>query len=142
MRVNLGTVQYSLREPFGQAVESVCRSLNNRGLERWREQLDLSRRIERTLGIVLPPCGVVLVLPDPSKLSAASVHPWAATFLPLHIVISAKDATQTEIQVQNRVARRFRGRRASNLWPSHRGTGSDRGGDRGDRDATGYWYEV
>ena len=30
------------------------------------------------------------------------MHPWAAVFLPLHVVISGSDA-QTEIQVQNRV---------------------------------------
>jgi uncharacterized protein (DUF302 family) len=101
MPYDSATIQYSLREPFEQAVESLCNSLITRGLK-VSGQLDLSSRVKRTLGIVLPPCRVVLVMPDPSKLSGAGVHPWAATFLPLHIVVSASDA-HTEIQVQNRV---------------------------------------
>ncbi len=98
---DVGSIRYSLREPFGRAFESVCRSLANRGL-RVAGQLDVSRRVERSLGIVLPPCRIIFVLPDPSVLSAAGIHPWAAIFLPLHIVISGNDI-QTEIQVQNRV---------------------------------------
>ena len=96
-----GSIKYSLREPFERAVESVCRSLENRGL-RVAGQLDVSRRVERSLGIVLSPCRIVFVLPDSSVLSKGSIHPWAAIFLPLHVVISG-DGAKTEIQVQNRV---------------------------------------
>ena len=96
-----GSIKYSLREPFDRAVETVCRSLRSRGLE-VAGQLDVSRRVERALGIVLPPCRIVFVLPNPSKSSTSSMHPWAAIFLPLHVVISGGD-DQTEIQVQNRV---------------------------------------
>jgi uncharacterized protein (DUF302 family) len=65
-------------------------------------QLDVSSRLERTLGIVLPPCRIVFVLPNPSAPSTINIHPWAAIFLPLHVVISGHDG-QTEIQVQNKV---------------------------------------
>jgi uncharacterized protein (DUF302 family) len=101
MAGDVGSIRYSLREPFERAVESVCASLANRGLG-VAGQLDISRRVERHLGIVLPACKIVFVLPDPSALSTANIHPWAAIFLPLHIVISGND-TQTEIEVQNRV---------------------------------------
>ena len=98
---DMGSIKYALREPFDRAVESVLRSLTNRGL-RVVGQLDVSGRVERSLGIVLQPCRIVFVLPDSTSLSTASIHPWAAIFLPFHIVISGNDA-QTEIQVQNRV---------------------------------------
>jgi uncharacterized protein (DUF302 family) len=96
-----GSIRYSLREPFARAVESVCHSLTSYGLQ-VAGQLDVSRRVERALGIVLPPCRIVFVLPNPSRPGTGSIHPWAAIFLPLHVVISGTDA-QTEILVQNRV---------------------------------------
>jgi uncharacterized protein (DUF302 family) len=96
-----GSIQYSLREPFDRAVASVCRSLTNRGL-RVAGQLDMSERVELSLGIVLPPCRIVFVLPDPSSPGTDKIHPWAAVFLPFHVVISSQGA-QTEILVQNRI---------------------------------------
>jgi uncharacterized protein (DUF302 family) len=96
-----GSIKYSLREPFECAVESVCRSLRSRGLQ-IAGQLDVSRRVERALRIAMPPCRIVFVLPNPSAPSTVSIHPWAAIFLPLHVVISGRDG-QAEIQVQNRV---------------------------------------
>ena len=96
-----GSITYSLLEPFDQAVESIRRSLLIRGL-RVVGQLDVSRRIERSLEIVLPPCRILFVLPNLSELSSSSIHPWAAIFLPFHIVISGNEAN-TEIQLQNRV---------------------------------------
>ena len=96
-----GSIKYSLREPFERAVDSVCRSIRSRGLE-VAGQLDVSKRVERALGIVLPPCRIVFVLPGPCRSSDGSMHPWAAVFLPLHVVISGTES-QTEIQVQNRV---------------------------------------
>ena len=98
---DMGSIKYSLREPFERAVESVCRSLRSRGLQ-IAGQLDVSSRLERTLGIALPPCRIVFVLPNPSTPSTINIHPWAAIFLPLHVVISGHDG-QTEIQVQNKV---------------------------------------
>ena len=101
MRGEFGSVQFSLHEPFESAVESVCRSLKSRGL-RVAGQLDVSRRVRRSLGIALPPCRIVFVLPDPSDPGAVNLNPFAASFLPLHIVISGSGA-HTEIQVQGRV---------------------------------------
>ena len=98
---DIGSIKYSLREPFDQAVESVCRSLENRGL-RVAGQLDVAGRVERFVGIVLSPCKIVFVLPGASTLTKASIHPWATIFLPFHIVISGNGA-QTEIEVQNKV---------------------------------------
>jgi len=98
---DMGSIKYSLREPFERAVESVCRSLRSGGLQ-IAGQLDVCRRVERALGIAMPPCRIVFVLPNPSAPSTVSIHPWAAIFLPLHVVISSQDG-QTEIQVQNRV---------------------------------------
>jgi len=98
---NAGSVRFSLREPFEREVETVCRALVSRGL-RVAGQLDVSRRVKRSLGIVLPPCRIVFVLPHPSTPVSSGTHPWAASFLPLHVVISGNGA-QTEIQVQNRI---------------------------------------
>ena len=95
------SVRYWLRQPFERAVESVCKSLESRGL-RVAGQLDVSGRVKRMLGIVLVPCRIVFVLPRSSAVVRDSIHPCAAIFLPLHVVISGDDA-QTEIQVQNRV---------------------------------------
>ena len=89
MTGDAGSIRYSLREPFDRAVDAVRRSLVTGGL-RVAGQVDISKHVERALGIVLPRCSIVFVLPNPSTLS-----------LPLHIVISG-DGSQTEIQVQNR----------------------------------------
>ena len=64
--------------------------------------MDVARRVERYVGIVLSPCKIVFVLPGASTLTKSSIHPWSAVFLPLHIVISNNGA-QTEIEVQNKV---------------------------------------
>jgi len=101
MPSDVGSIKYSLREPFDRAVESVCRSLESRGL-RVAGQLDVARRVERYVGIVLSPCKIVFVLPGASTLAKSSIHPWSAIFLPFHIVIS-NNGPQTEIEVQNKV---------------------------------------
>ena len=96
-----GSIQYLLRAPFDRAVESVCKSLANRGLK-VAGQLDISQHVERSLGIVLAPCKIIFVLPDPASSETASIHPWAAVFLPFHIVVSS-EGDQTEILIQNRI---------------------------------------
>ena len=98
---DVGSIKYSLPEPFEKAVESVRRSLEYRGL-RVVGQLDVAGRVERYLGILLPPCRIVFVLPGAATLTRLSIHPWAAIFLPLHIVISSNGA-RTDIEVQNRL---------------------------------------
>ena len=98
---DVGSVQYCLPEPFEEAVETVCRSLTCREL-RIAGQLDVSARIQRALGIVLPPCRILFVLPSRCLLNAASIHPCVAALLPLHVVISGGHA-ETDVQIQNRV---------------------------------------
>jgi uncharacterized protein (DUF302 family) len=96
-----GSLRYSLPQPLEQAIESICSSLRNQGM-RVAGQLDVSHRIERSLGMILTPCRIVFVLPGSTTLTAEAIHPWAAVFLPLHIVISGNDC-QSEIQIPNRV---------------------------------------
>jgi uncharacterized protein (DUF302 family) len=94
-----GTIKYSLQEPFERSVQSICCSLHNHGM-RVVGVLDVSRRLERSLRMILAPCRIVFVLPAPAALSADSIHPWAAVFLPLHIVIWGNDS-QSEIGITN-----------------------------------------
>jgi hypothetical protein len=76
-------------------------------------ELDVSWRLKRSLAMVLEPCKMVFVLPDPAALSAQFIHPQASVFLPLHIVISG-DGRQSEIQIQNRIQN---GRSIDAMWP-------------------------
>lgn len=94
-----GNIGYVMREPFVRANESLRRSLASRGLK-VVGHLDVARRVEKSLGIVLAPCSVLFVLPAPPFSPGA--HPWTASFLPLHIVLSANGA-DTQIQVQTKV---------------------------------------
>jgi uncharacterized protein (DUF302 family) len=94
-----GTIKYSSQEPFERAVQAICSSLRGHGI-RVAGQLDVSRRFQRSLGITLAPCRVIFVLPALGALSTQAIHPWAAVFLPLHIVISGNDC-QSEIRVPN-----------------------------------------
>lgn len=96
-----GSIRYLVPQSFEQAVASACSSLRNHGM-RVAGQLDVSHRVERSLGMVLAPCRIVFVLPGPATLRADAIHPWAAVFLPLHIVISGSEC-QSEIRVPNRV---------------------------------------
>jgi uncharacterized protein (DUF302 family) len=100
MPSDVASIKYSLREPFEKGLDIVCKALSTRGL-RVTGQLDVSRRLERELGIVLPPCRVVFVLASSPTLSTGSVCPSASVFLPLHVVVSGNDSL-TEIQVQNK----------------------------------------
>jgi uncharacterized protein (DUF302 family) len=94
-----GTIKYSSQEPFARSVQAICSSLRSHGM-RVAGQLDVSRRLERSLYIILAPCRVVFVLPALTALSAETIHPWAAVFLPLHIVISGDDC-RSEIRIPN-----------------------------------------
>ncbi len=101
MPVERSGVSYTMREPYVRAIGAIRRSLASRGL-RVVGQLDVARRVERSLGIVLAPCSILFVLPLPDVLGTASMHPWAASFLPLHIVVSAVGG-ETRIQAQSTV---------------------------------------
>jgi uncharacterized protein (DUF302 family) len=91
------TIKFSLQQPFDRSVQLICASLRGHGM-RVAGELDVSRRLEGSLGIVVQPCRLIFVLPDPAALSAEAIHPWAAVFLPLHIVISGSDC-QAEIRI-------------------------------------------
>ena len=98
---DVGNIRYTVREPFERAFEFVCDCLNNHGLQ-ITGCVDIAERLQRKLGIDLAPCRVIFVLPKSALLSRGAVHPWAATFLPLHVVVSGNDV-ESEIQVQNRI---------------------------------------
>ncbi|MDE3167272.1 MAG: hypothetical protein KGN36_15830 [Acidobacteriota bacterium] len=101
MTRDAGNVRYSLHEPFEEAIESVSASLRDCGLKIAGE-IDVSRRVERTLGIALRPCRILFVLPGESLPRATAIHPWTGVLLPLHVVVSGCDAG-TEVQIQTRV---------------------------------------
>jgi uncharacterized protein (DUF302 family) len=101
MPTDMVSIQYSLAEPFERAVECVCSSLTSRG-SRIVGQFDISRRVERGIGMVLSPCRIIFVLPHRATLTTHGMHPWSAMFLPLHVVICDK-GTRTEIQAQGRI---------------------------------------
>jgi hypothetical protein len=65
-------------------------------------QLDVSGRLQQSLGIALAPCRLLFVLPGPTRLSAGTIHPWATVFLPLHVVISGIEG-RSEIHIPNKV---------------------------------------
>lgn len=91
------SIRYTLREPFERAVDHVRGALEQRGL-RVVGEMDVSRRVERVLGINLSGCRVVFVLPaDMAELDCD-----AAAFLPLHVVVTSKGVL-TEIAVLNRL---------------------------------------
>ena len=94
-----GAITYLSQEPFDRSVPAICNSLRNHGF-RVRGEMDVSRRLEKSLGIILAPCKVIFVLPTFAALRGQTIHPWAAVFLPLHIVISGNDC-QTEIRIPN-----------------------------------------
>lgn len=99
MAGEFGSTCYSMREPFKRAVGSVRSALVSRGL-RVVGQLDVSKRVQTSLGIGLPPCRLILVMPN--LITTAGLHPGATDLLPLHIVVSGR-GLQTEIHVQNAV---------------------------------------
>jgi uncharacterized protein (DUF302 family) len=94
-----GSVPYSMAMPVEAAIEAVCNSLRKRGI-RLAGQLDVSGRLEESLGIVLPPCRLLFVLPGPASSNTGTIHPSAAVFLPLHVVISG-NRIQSEIRIAN-----------------------------------------
>jgi hypothetical protein len=101
MRSDMGSIRYCLREPFERAARSVCECLTGRGLQ-ITGCVDLSNRIERRLGLVVAPCRIIFVLPNPTLLRRNSIYPSAACLLPLHVVISGNDL-QTEVLVSKRI---------------------------------------
>jgi hypothetical protein len=99
-----GTNVYSIPEPYVDAIRSVRVAIKRRRL-RIVSELDVSLRIEKTLGIRLLPCRILYVWPHQSL--ATDVDPVAAVALPLHVVVACR-GTHTEICVQGRIT----------IWPA------------------------
>jgi uncharacterized protein (DUF302 family) len=86
---------YSIPEPVEGALELIRAVLASAGLSVVGE-LDISGRIQRSLGIGMAQCKVLYVCSKQSILEAVNVCPAVGIFLPLHLVVSARGA-QTEI---------------------------------------------
>lgn len=77
------TSTFTIPAPFEQALSTVKRALAEAGLEPV-PVLNVSHLVGDRLGVVMPPCTVLLVSPrvSPSEECAAAV-------LPLHVAVSA-----------------------------------------------------
>ena len=96
-----GTITFSTPESFANALRSVRLALDARGL-RVLSELDVTWRIQHTLGIRLPPCRILYVWPNRSKVR--EVYPAAAVVLPLHVVVASR-GEQTEICIVTGIAK-------------------------------------
>jgi uncharacterized protein (DUF302 family) len=89
------TTTYSIPEPFDSALKLVRSVLARAGLSILAE-LDVSGRIEQSLGIGIARCNVLYVCSKRSLLESINIRPAVGIFLPLHVVVSARGG-QTEI---------------------------------------------
>lgn len=87
---------YLMVEPFAKALERVRESLQRADLSIVAE-LDVSERIKRQLCLGFAPCRILLVDSPYLLLEALALDRSAASFLPLHVVISGRGA-QTLVQ--------------------------------------------
>jgi uncharacterized protein (DUF302 family) len=90
---------FSIQERYEDAVRSIRVAIERRRL-RIISELDVSRRVEKTLGIRLLPCRILYVWPGPALTT--DVYPVTAVALPLHVVVASCGA-HTEIRVQGRI---------------------------------------
>ena len=88
---------YSIPEPFDAALKLIRAALARAGLSVLGE-LDISGRIQRSLGIGMAQRRVLYVCSKQSSLEAINVCPGVGIFLPLHLVVSAR-GEQTEIHL-------------------------------------------
>src|SRR5579864_35164 len=88
---------YSIPESFEAALKLIRAALYRAGLSVPGE-LDISGRIQRSLGIGMAPCRILYVCSKQSSLEVTNVCPAVGIFLPLHLVVSAR-GEQTEIHV-------------------------------------------
>ena len=88
---------YSISEPFESALKLIRAELARAG-PRVLGELDISGTIQRILGIGIAPCKVLFVCTQQLILKATNVRPAVRFFLPLHILVSARDE-QTEIHL-------------------------------------------
>ena len=88
---------YSIPESFDAALKLIRAALVRAGLGVVGE-LDISGRIQRSLGIVMAQRKVLYVWSKQSSLEAINMCPVVGIFLPLHLVVSAR-GKQTEIHL-------------------------------------------
>ena len=88
---------YSIPEPVEEALKVIREALARAGLSVVGE-LDISRRIQRSLGIGMAQCKVLYVCSKQSMPEAINVCAAVGIFLPLHVVVSAR-GEQTEIHL-------------------------------------------
>lgn len=83
------TVTLAMKEPLPAALKSIRRALAEGGLEVVVE-LDLARRVRKTLNMEIAPCRILYVDCPVSLLEAIALDRSAAVMLPLHLVVSAQ----------------------------------------------------
>jgi uncharacterized protein (DUF302 family) len=88
---------YAIPESFEEALKLIRAVLARAGLSVVGE-LDISGRIQRSLGIGMAQCKVLYVCSKQSILEAIDKCPAVGIFLPLHLVASAR-GEQTEIHL-------------------------------------------
>ena len=92
-----GATTYLMQQPFEAGLRSVRRALAESGLD-VVEELNLSRSIERMLGIVTPACTVLCVWSFRQLEEMILDQELMPGLLPLHVVVSAR-GNQTDIHV-------------------------------------------
>ena len=97
MCTNHTVMTYRIPEPFERALKSVREAVTRRGLSVPFE-LDISRRINRELGIALAPCRVLYVDHPLLLVQAMALDGSAAGWLPQQVVVSGR-GPQTLVQV-------------------------------------------
>lgn len=97
MDCEAATTTYSIPEPFALTLRTLRDVLTGRDL-RITAEADLSKRIQRHLGISLAPCVMFYVWPSDRLLRSMAMRPVIALLLPLHVVISDRGA-RTEIHL-------------------------------------------
>jgi uncharacterized protein (DUF302 family) len=113
MSSNSMIVTYRIPEPFERAIESVRETAVKSGLSIPME-LDISRRIQRELGIALAPCRVLYVDNPLLLLQAVALHPSAAVWLPLSVVVAGY-GPQTLVHVLQRAGAAGAGNAVENV---------------------------
>lgn len=92
-----GAITYFMQQPFEAGLRSIRLALAESGVD-VIEELNLSRSIERMLGIVTPACTVLCVWTLRQLEEMTLEKEPMPGLLPLHVVVSAR-GNQTDIHV-------------------------------------------
>jgi uncharacterized protein (DUF302 family) len=84
-------ITFAIHEPFEQGLRSVRRILKEHS---WNipAELDISRSVKEELGLDAGPCRI-LCIDCPLLLETMVIDRTAGILLPLHVVLSARDAS-------------------------------------------------